>query len=94
MLVWCFKIPLLSSTPPFQNNFVDEPEDVDQVEMDDHDLEMNHLESDSSLVYLNQFDYQSSMSLNQDCGKSFEHNVLFLVIQLTFFRMLHKGNMT
>ena len=43
--------------PPFQNNMVDETEEVDEIEMDDPDQEINHLEYESSRGYLTKSGY-------------------------------------
>ena len=36
---------------------VDETEEVDEIEMEDLDQEINHLEDESSYLYLSKFDY-------------------------------------
>ena len=43
--------------PHFQNNLVDEIEEIEEVEMEDLDQEINHLEDESSYLYLSKFDY-------------------------------------
>ena len=58
--------------PPFENNLFDETEEQ-EIEIEETNNEMNHVQGNSSYSYLTQNDYEDSIVLNHIYETANEH---------------------